>query len=169
MTCACAVMFPIKDQCAQHLFYKRINFKRINLGEERDKIHPPLKALWTVQLGPPSLRADTHSAAPTIRHFSLLCLTRALIGMKFHNSKAQNLFSLPASWEEHDFFQECSNWSVYSSKHHQNHLCFFTVLHELEKLLERSRSVSKSKPTAVPLSKGKSQTSGNISNKLPSL
>lgn len=45
MTCACAVMFPIKDQRPQHLFYKRINFKRINLGEERDKIHPPLKAL----------------------------------------------------------------------------------------------------------------------------
>lgn len=97
-------------------------YKRINLGGKREVKYTLLSPLWTVELGPQSLGTDTQSAAQTIRHFSFLCLTRALIGMKLQNSKAPNLFSLPESWEEHDFFQECSNWSVYSRKHHQNML-----------------------------------------------
>lgn len=114
-----------------------------------------------MKLGPQSLSTDTRSAALTISHLFFLCLTRVLVVWKFQNSKNQNLFALPASWEEQDFFQECSNWSVYSSKHHQNHLCFFTVLNELEKLIIKNKRASKSKLTAVPLSKVKSQTFRN--------
>ena len=88
------------------------------------------------------MRTDTGSAALTNSHRFFLCLTRVLFVMEFPNPKPV----CPANkLRRTRFFQECFNWSVYSSKHHLNHFCFFTVLDELEKFIRKNGRASKSK------------------------